>query len=330
MDQQTIALEAGDEVGARLDVFIAAHVPDLTRAQAQRLIEDGLALINGAPKKSNYKLRADDSISVSIPPPQPTEIRAEAIPLDVIYEDQDIMVINKAKGMTTHPAPGSPAGTLVNAILAHCKDLSGVGGVQRPGIVHRLDKDTSGLIVVAKNDKAHLDLQKQIGERTAGRTFLAIVWGDTPFEQAEADAPIGRHPTDRKRMAVIRPTDSGTPQSRPAKTEFRVLRRLQGMTLLEAKLQTGRTHQIRVHCSFMGHPVVGDLIYKTPKHLIPVRLSKLDQMELQRMIDNLKGQALHATRLSFRHPNTRQQMEFEAPPPQEMLELVTWMEEHEG
>ncbi|MDO8682655.1 MAG: RluA family pseudouridine synthase [Armatimonadota bacterium] len=324
MEKQTeFIVEEGSE--ARLDVFLTARMADLSRAQIQRLIEGGYIAVDGQPRKANYKLRVGETVKVSVPPPQPTEIAAEEIPLDVVYEDGDILVVNKPKGMTTHPAPGSPAGTLVNAILAHCKDLSGVGGVQRPGIVHRLDKDTSGLIVVAKNDQSHLSLQKQISDRTAGRHYLALVWGNVPFEKAVVDAPIGRHPVHRQRMAVIQETVPGAPSARKAVTEFHVVERLQGMTLLEAKLLTGRTHQVRVHCSFMGHPVVGDPVYNAPKHPIPPNLGKLEQAELHALLSDLHGQALHAARLSFTHPKTGEEMDFEAPAPESMKRIIEWM-----
>jgi 23S rRNA pseudouridine1911/1915/1917 synthase len=326
MDEQTQIITVTEGADTRLDAFLAASVQDMSRAQAQRLIDEGLITVGDQVRKANYKLRIGDVISIHIPPPQPTDIKAEDIPLDIVYEDSDLLVINKPKGMTTHPALGSPNGTLVNAVLAHSKDLSGVGGVQRPGIVHRLDKNTSGLIVVAKNDHAHISLQRQIKERTANRQYLAVVWGDTPFQHAVVDAPIGRHPVDRKRMAVIQQTRPGAPQAREAQTEFQTLKRLNGMTLLQAKLLTGRTHQVRVHCSFMGHPVVGDPVYDSPRHRPPSHLSKQEQVELQQLIADLKGQALHATRLSFEHPSTGDRMEFEAPMPETMARLVEWME----
>jgi 23S rRNA pseudouridine1911/1915/1917 synthase len=330
MDEQNKTLTVPDDYQGRLDVFVTANAPDITRAQAQRLIDGGHITVDASPRKANYKLRPGESVNITIPAPQPTTIQAEDIPLEIVYEDDDLVVINKPKGMTTHPAPGSPDGTLVNAVLGHCKDLSGVGGVQRPGIVHRLDKDTSGLLVVAKNDHAHLSLQKQIQERTAVRQYLALVWGDVTFQNAVVDAPIGRHPVHRQRMAVIKIARSDGQSGRPAMTEFRMVERLNGMTLLEAKLLTGRTHQVRVHCSFMGHPVVADPVYDAPRHQIPPHLSKIEQIELQRLIANMHGQALHATRLAFSHPRTGEQMSFETPPPEPMMAIVEWMREKAG
>jgi len=328
MDGTVETLLVTDGAGERLDVFIAGRLPDMSRARIQRLVDEGLVLVAGEARKSNYKVRAGDTITVRIPPPRPTDILPEEIPLEVVYEDADLVVVNKPKGMTTHPAPGSPAGTLVNAVLARCKDLSGVGGVERPGIVHRLDKNTSGLIVIAKNDRTHVSLQRQIQARTAVREYVALVWGDAPFEKAVVDAPIGRHPVDRKRMAVIREARPGAPAARPAVTELRVLRRLRWMTLIEARLLTGRTHQIRVHCSFAGHPVVGDPVYAAPKHPLPQRFTKAEQAELQNLVTALKGQALHAARLSFDHPTTGERMEFETQPPKEMTDVVEWAEAH--
>ncbi|MDO8588370.1 MAG: RluA family pseudouridine synthase [Armatimonadota bacterium] len=328
MTEQIEITVTPEDADVRLDVFVASRAPGLSRAQAQRLIEDGNVLVGGAPHKANYRLRPGEQITVLIPPPRPTDLRPEDIPLEIVYQDADLLVINKPKGMTTHPAPGSPTGTLVNAVLAQCKDLSGVGGELRPGIVHRLDKNTSGLIVVAKNDQAHLSLQKQISERTAIREYLALVWGDVTFRSAVVDAAIGRHPVHRQRMAVVQETHPGAHRGRPAVTEFHTLEILNGMSLLEARLLTGRTHQVRVHCSFMGHPVVGDPVYDSPRHPLPQHLSKMRQLELQELIENLKGQALHAARLSFRHPRTDEEMRFEAPMQRGMMELVEWMRGH--
>ena len=218
--------------------------------------------------------------------------------------------------MTVHPAPGSRTGTLVNAVVAYSDDLSGIGGVERPGIVHRLDKDTSGLLVVAKTDLAHASLQSQIQARTAERRYIALVWGVTKFNEAVVDAPIGRHPTDRQKQAVIKDTSRYT--AREAITHLKVLERFEGFTLLEAKLDTGRTHQIRVHCSFIGHPVVGDPTYGGTKRAIPSAYGKLDQRELSRLIDDLQGQALHAFSLSFDHPVTGERLTFQAPLPPDM------------
>lgn len=308
---------------SRLDVYVAERMPDLSRSLVQKLISTGNVTVNSASSRSSVKLQPGDKIHITVPPPAPTEIRAQEIPLDVVYEDDQIIVINKPKGMTVHPAPGSQEGTLVNAILAYSDDLSGVGGVERPGIVHRLDKDTSGLLVVAKTDLAHASLQSQIQARMAERRYMALVWGETKFNEAVVDAPIGRHPTDRQKQAVIKDTTRYT--AREAITHLRVIERFRGFTLLEAKLDTGRTHQIRVHCSFIGHPVVGDPTYGGTKRAIPSVYSKLEQRDLARLIEGLHGQALHAFCLSFDHPVTHQRMNFEAPLPPDIEAILRWL-----
>lgn len=320
---QNIQIFTVEEGGERLDAYLAARMPELSRSGIGRLIDEGLITVGGAPEKAKYKVKTGDEITVEIPPPAPTDILAEEIPLDIIYEDSDIIVVNKPRGMTTHPAPGAPAGTLVNALLARTPDLSGVGGVQRPGIVHRLDKDTSGLLVVAKNDAAHIGLQDQIQKKTAGRKYLALVWGDPKFEKAVVDAPIGRHPADRKKMAVV--TREGS--ARPAVTDLTVIERLEGFTLLEASLRTGRTHQIRVHTAYIGHPVVGDPTYGTRRQT-PARFGPKSKVEFEQLIRNLRGQALHAYKLSFDHPRTGEPMEFEAPMAPAMHNLIEWLREH--
>lgn len=314
-----------DNDGERLDSYLASHVPDMSRSTFQRLIEEGCVTVNGSETRPSHKVKAGELVWYSIPPPKPTKIAPEELPLDVVYEDEDLIVLNKPKGMVVHPAPGAAAGTLVNALLAHCKGLSAVGGVERPGIVHRLDKDTTGLMVVAKNDAAHHALQKQIQARTAERRYLALVWGNPRFEQAVVDAPIGRHPVDRKKMAVI---ESPAYRSRVAATEFKVLERFGSFTLLEAKLQTGRTHQVRVHSAYAGHPVVGDPVYSGNRHLQSGQ--REFAAEVNRLIDGLRGQALHAYYLSFDHPRTGERLEFTAPMPEEMETLVTYLRERCG
>jgi 23S rRNA pseudouridine1911/1915/1917 synthase len=304
----TVSFTADSEAGERLDRALAPYLPDLTRSAIQRLIDEGHALVDGRQVKSGHKLRPGERVDAVVPPPRPTEIAPEPIPLDVVHEDADILVINKPKGLVVHPAPGHGGGTLVNAVLAHAGDeLSGIGGEERPGIVHRLDRDTSGLILVAKTDTAHESLQRQIAGRTAERRYLALVRGTPKFERAEVDACIGRHPTDRKRMAVLPST--AHPPPRPALTELTVLERFPGFALLEARLQTGRTHQIRVHCAYIGHPVIGDPVYgprlKDP-HILP---------DVRRAIEALEGQALHAYRLAFDHPRSGERLTFTAPPP---------------
>ena len=309
-------------------MFLAEKLPEISRSHIQKLISSGNILVNSSKQRHGYKIQLNDRIDVAVPTPESSDILAENIPLDIVFEDDQIMVINKAKGMTVHPAPGSTHGTLVNAILAHSDDLSGIGGVERPGIVHRLDKDTSGLLVVAKTDHAHTCLQKQIQARTVERRYYALVWGVTKFTEAVVDAPIGRHPTDRQKMAVIKDTEKYT--SREAVTHLNVLERYGHFTLLEAKLDTGRTHQIRVHCSFIGHPVVGDPAYGGLKRALPSGMSKIEQRELAKLIDNLKGQALHAHSLAFDHPVSGKRLKFEAPLPDDMKEIINWLHQTNG
>ena len=323
MDSET-RIEA-DEIGIRLDVWCVAQGDNLTRVEAQRLIElpeeaDLGIRVNGKRSKSNYKLRANDSVSVARPAVIATEIKAENIPLTIVFEDEDMLVIDKPRGMVVHPAPGSPHGTLVNAVLAHAEDLSGIGGESRPGIVHRLDKDTGGLLMVAKNDFAHRHLQAQIQDRTAERRYWAIVWGLPQFRTATVEAPIGRHPSNRKRMAVV--TDPRY-TSRDAVTELTVKDAYGSMfTLLEAKLQTGRTHQIRVHCAYIHHPVVGDTTYAGTKKVPGDLMGGESKRRIERAIDALGGQALHAVFLAFNHPRTEERMEFTVSPAPVMLDLI--------
>lgn len=312
-----------DTDGPRLDVYLAKRVTDASRSYIQKLILDGHALVNGDAQRPNYKVRPGDLVTVTIPPAEPMHVEAEDIPLDVIYEDDQIIVINKPKGMTVHPAPGSKHGTLVNAILSHSDDLSGIGGVERPGIVHRLDKDTTGLLVVAKTDNAHQSLQMQIQKRTAERRYITLVWGETKFNDAIVDAPIGRHPSDRQKMAVIKDTNRYT--AREAVTHLKVIERFRGFTLLEAKLDTGRTHQIRVHCSFIGHPVVGDQTYGGAKRSIPSSFGKMEQRDLSALIESLNRQALHAYSLSFDHPISGERLSFEVPIPSDMQCILDWL-----
>ena len=280
-----------DAGGDRLDVF-AAKMSGETRSCIQRLIQEGHVLLNGKNAKANAKVAAGDTVDLFFPPPAMTDLVAEDIPLSVIYEDSDIAVIDKPKGMVVHPAPGNPSGTLVNAIMYHIKDLSGIGGEMRPGIVHRIDKMTSGLLVIAKNDAAHRSLSAQIKEHSARRTYLALVEGNFREEEGTVDAPIGRHRTDRKRMAVV-------PDGREAVTHWKVLKRFGEFTLVRADLETGRTHQIRVHLSHIKHPVAGDVVYGP------------DRPKL-----GLDGQALHAAKLVLTHPSTGERMEFFAPLPE--------------
>jgi|YelNatPaOPRAMG01_1025707.scaffolds.fasta_scaffold30460_2 23S rRNA pseudouridine1911/1915/1917 synthase len=312
-----------EDVGERLDVWIAERLADVSRSAVSRLIESGCVLVNGGLEKPSFKVRQGDEIKVVIPEASPSDIVPEDLDIEIIYEDEDVVVVNKPRGMTTHPAPGSPSGTLANALLAKVHSLSGVGGVERPGIVHRLDKDTSGLIAVAKNDLAHRSLQQQLQKRTAGRVYLALVWGETKFEKAIVDAPIGRHPSDRKKMAVV--TQDG--RGRQAVTDLSVKERFKGFTLLEASLRTGRTHQIRVHCSYIGHPVVGDPVYGGNRRL-PAACGEKQRLEFERLCSALGGQALHAYKLSFDHPVSGERLSFECDVPKEMQALIDWLREN--
>lgn len=322
VDEADYIIEENDR-DKRLDVYLAGKIPSLSRSHIQKLIARSYVTVNGIAAKPGHKVQPGERVHVIVPPPEPSDIVPEPIPLEIVYEDDQIIVINKPKGMVVHPAPGSRTGTLVNAVVAYSDDLSGVGGVERPGIVHRLDKDTSGLLVVAKTDVAHASLQAQIQARTAERRYMALVWGETKFNEAVVDAPIGRHPTDRQKQAVIRDTSRYT--ARKAVTHLKVIERFRGFTLLKAKLDTGRTHQIRVHCAFIGHPVVGDPIYGGTKRTIPSSYSKIDQRDLARLIDDLRGQALHAFSLEFDHPTTAEHLSFEVPPPPNMADLLDWL-----
>ena len=290
-----------EEAGKRLDVFLVTYQPELSRSHIQKLIDQGAVLVDGQVRKANYKLRGGETVSLFIPEAEPVSVEPENIPLDVLYEDKDIIVINKPRGMVVHPAAGVHTGTLVNALLYHCHDLSGINGEIRPGIVHRLDKDTSGVLVCAKNDVAHLDLAEQISTKTAHRVYRAIVHGNIKEEAGIIKGDIGRHPTDRKKMAIVR--ENG----KPAVTHFKVLERFGEYTLVECRLETGRTHQIRVHMTSIGHPLVNDPKYG-PKKSSPFAI---------------KGQALHSLSLTLNHPVTKEEMTFTAPLPQDMEKILT-------
>jgi 23S rRNA pseudouridine1911/1915/1917 synthase len=326
---------AEEQAGSRLDVYIAEHLPDFSRARIQKLMAMHGITVNGEPVKANYRTREGDAIVVDIPSMRPLErANPEPIPLDIVYEDSSIVVVNKPKGMVVHPAPGAETGTLVNALLAHCQDLSGIGGTLRPGIVHRLDKDTSGLLVVAKNDQAHESLTKQIQARTAVRKYHALLWGKLPFKHAVIDAPIARHPGDRKRMTVyqegppLRQEEhpiTGPKIGRDAVTEVRLLEHLADFSWVEAILQTGRTHQIRVHCAFAGYPVVGDASYGGQRKVSADILRGVALQSVNHYLSNLHGQALHAYFLSFDHPKTLRRLQFHAPLPDEIAELLDFL-----
>ena len=282
--------EAG---GERLDAFLARSVEGLTRSAAQRLLEEGAVTSGGRPLKKSEKTASGQVIEVVLPEPEPVDVLPQNIPLDVVYEDSDVIVVNKPVGMVVHPAPGHPDGTLVNALLYHCGNtLSGINGELRPGIVHRIDRDTSGLIIAAKNDKAHLALAEQLQDHSLARVYEAVAVGSFREDSGTVDAPIGRHPVDRKKMA-IEPRNG-----RPAVTHWRVLARYPGHTHVECRLETGRTHQIRVHLASIGHPLLGDTVYGSKKPY-----------------PGLAGQCLHARKLIFRHPRTGERVELECPLP---------------
>lgn len=288
-----------NDKGKRLDIYIAENFNELSRTMIKKLIESNNILVNDKSEKVSYKVQANDNISIDVPEAKETKLKAQEIPLDIIYEDSDIIVVNKPKGMVVHPANGNPDGTLVNAILSICKNsLSGIGGELRPGIVHRLDKDTSGLIIVAKNNKAHINMSEQIKERNVKKTYIALVRGNVPEEEATINMPIGRSTKDRKKMAV-------TKNGKQAITHFKVLKRYSKYTLLEIKIETGRTHQIRVHMAEIGYPVVGDAVYSNGKNEF-----------------GIEGQMLHAYKLEFMHPITNKHMELTAPLPQYFEEIL--------
>ncbi|MBD2344880.1 RluA family pseudouridine synthase [Anabaena subtropica] len=292
-----------EENSERIDRYLAEELPDLSRSRIQQLIEQGKVQVNGkvcTSKKINLKV--GDRIILAIPEAQPLELQAEDIPLDILYEDDQLLILNKPAGLVVHPAPGHPNGTLVNALLAHCPNLPGIGGVQRPGIVHRLDKDTTGAIAIAKTDIAYQHLQAQLQAKTARREYLGVVYGAPKTATGKVDLPVGRHPQDRKKMAIV-PVEEG---GRSAITHWQIQERLGNFTLIHFQLETGRTHQIRVHSAKMGHPIVGDPVYGSGRSVGV----------------NLPGQALHAWRLRLQHPISEDWVEVTATPPQSFTTLL--------
>lgn len=300
---EKVVIKVTENENKRLDIYISKAYKVLSRTAIKRLLEEEKIHVNGKVEKTSYKVKNGDNIEIEIPEAKETKLEAQNIPVPVIYEDKDIIVVNKPKGMVVHPANGNPDGTLVNAILAMCKgSLSGIGGEIRPGIVHRLDKDTSGLLIVAKNDEAHIKMSKQIQDRKVEKRYIALVRGNVPDDEATIDMPIARSKVDRKKMAVDK-------NGKEAVTHFKVLKRYGNYTLLEIKIDTGRTHQIRVHMSYIGYPVVGDSVYSSGKNEFGV-----------------EGQMLHARYLKFKHPITGKELNLEAPLPEYFEKIIKQLE----
>ena len=305
METRTLQVNPED-AGGRLDAWLAGQLPDVTRSAAARLCEEGRVTAAGKPLAKNYRLGGGEAVSVALPDPEPVDVAPQDIPLDVVYEDSDVIVVNKPKGLVVHPAPGHPDGTLVNALLHHCGDsLSGIGGELRPGIVHRIDMDTTGVIIACKNDLAHSCLAEQLKEHSITRRYQAIVHGVIKEDEGTVNAPIGRHPVERKKMSIN--YDNG----RDAVTHYRVLKRFRQFTHVECRLETGRTHQIRVHMASIHHPLLGDAVYGPAK--CPVA--------------GLTGQTLHAGVLGIIHPRTGEYMEFTAPLPEYFEKLLRTLPE---
>ena len=302
MSTLTLAVPPED-AGGRIDAWLAGRQESLTRSAAARLLEEGQVTCEGKPLPKNYRLRGGETVQLTLPEPEETELIAQDIPLDVVYEDEDVIVINKPKGLVVHPAPGHADGTLVNALLHHCGDsLSGIGGEKRPGIVHRIDRDTSGLIIAAKNDFAHQRLSAQLADHSLARTYECIVTGNLREDSGTVDAPIGRDKRDRKKMAVVS-------DGRRAVTHWEVIARYPGFTHLRCRLETGRTHQIRVHMAYLGHPILGDTVYGARKP-----------------VPGLRGQCLHAVGLRFLHPRTGEAVELSCPLPEEFRRQLRKLE----
>ncbi len=297
---ESLRIITAKESGERIDALLARSVEDLSRSAAQHLIEEGRVTLDGLPLRKNYKVRAGDEFELLLPPPVDVPLLPQEMALDVVFEDEDVIVVNKPRGLVVHPAPGHPDGTLVNALLWHCGDsLSGIGGEKRPGIVHRIDKDTSGLLIVAKNDFSHQRLSAQLSDRSLSRVYEAVVRGSFRDDEGTVDRPIGRHPVDRKRMSVAEKN------GRNAVTHWRVLTRYRGYTHIQCQLETGRTHQIRVHMASLGHPLLGDGVYGAPS---PEK--------------GLEGQCLHARCLKFIHPRSGEAIRLETPLPPYFIEVL--------
>lgn len=301
--------------GQRLDAFLAAAIPELTRSAVQRLIEQGQVLLDGKVVKASHKLSAGEQVAVTIPAPEPASAVAENIDLEILFEDADVIVVNKAAGMTVHPGAGVNSGTLVNALLGHCSDLSGIGGEVRPGIVHRIDKDTTGILVAAKNDAAHEGLARQFSEHTVKRVYHALIFGSPRTDKGKIEGIIGRHPVDRKKMS------GKARHGRAAVTHWQVIARYPEVTLLKLKLETGRTHQIRVHLSETGYPLLGDSVYGGD-----ARLGNVKDAKLKSLVRELGRQALHAKVLGFIHPRTGEYIEFTTDLPEDMQRIIDYLE----
>ncbi len=314
--------------GIRLDKWLAEQIPQVSRQRWQEWIEAGGVQVNGEQVKPAYKLRIGDRIDYTLPPDRPPDIdlRPQPMPIEIVYEDAHLLVVNKPRGLTVHPAPGHPHGTLVNALLAYAPRLSTGSASFRPGIVHRLDKDTTGLLIVAKTDSAHARLAGDLQRRAIERRYLALVWGAPEWEQRTVDMPIGRHPVERKRMSAFL-LHQAPAWARPARTHFTVRQRWRGFALLEAKLDTGRTHQVRVHASAIGHPVVGDPLYGGRRRLSPALYPPEVYASLQAAMDALPAQLLHAYALAFRHPITGEPIRLIAPLPNDFQHLINQLGE---
>jgi 23S rRNA pseudouridine1911/1915/1917 synthase len=309
---------SGDDSGKRLDIFLAGKESSLSRSHIKRMIEDGSVLVNGNTVKAGYSLKRGDSVSLTQKEPVVLETQPQDLPLKILFEDSSIVVVDKPAGMVVHPAAGNYDGTLVNAILYHCRDLSGIGGVIRPGIVHRLDKDTSGLIVVAKTDEAHRDLSDQFKKHLVTKVYYAFAFGNFKEDEGVIEAAVGRHPVDRKKMSVY------SRRGKEALTRWKVLERYGFLSFLEIRIETGRTHQIRVHLNSIGHPILGDNTYGNSAK----RLQAIQDTKVRSMLKSLKRHALHAGRLAFAHPRTHEKVEFEAPLPEDMEDLRAFLNEY--